>query len=220
MAEIVTFSLTQPLKIVPGTILIRCDTFMVERPGAGGYAIIIDGLLDKETMLITRGFANTDSETLTTHLVKLLAEQITENRAVVITRSQATWQTLSTKFQPFRLIRVLAYSAYAVADATRYAHVSAVTAQCLGHNVQDKLVIGNYVSPSENSDMIGKSSEATLEAMLRHPKIPGTDNQQIRRMVQETFNAAEAVDVASLQKSIDLATANDIPKDYGHGQES
>src|SRR3546814_4863622 len=58
-----------------------------------------------------------------------LAEEIKGNRAVVITRNQLVQQKLAEVFKPFKMIRFLANSPLAVADATRNAAVMAERVQ-------------------------------------------------------------------------------------------
>ncbi|MBT9137338.1 MAG: hypothetical protein DDT34_02428 [Firmicutes bacterium] len=212
MSGLLSFDLGRQLNLPNGTLLIRCDSVMVERPGAGGYAIIVDGMIAGETILKVCGKAETTTDALSEDMVRTIARTIRDNRAVVITRSESTFKLLSTKFSPFKLIRLIGYNSFAVSDATRHAHVSAIKAQYTKRDFIDEHQFSEYVGLLRDRGTAGDALKDAVRKIASNTKIGSNADPELTNLAQELLNAMETVDKLRLQETINKLTARDIPR--------
>lgn len=213
MSNLVTFAPGWNLDVPAGTLLVRADVHMNQRPGAGGFAAILEAADWKETILIRGGHPDTDTDKMIAELIRELAHEIRGNRAVVITRSKPIGQAMSQVFKPYRMIRLLGNSPLAVADATRHAAVMAERAQGTRKRQSDRLMTGRYGPNehySENQD-VGTVHNA-IQALLTAIKDDDLEKPGVLHAAQELLDAAEGAQKAQLGKALRSLTANDIGK--------
>ncbi len=213
MSSLLTNAPGWNIDVPAGTMLIRADVVMNQRPGAGGFAAIIEAKDLPETILIRGGTPDTTTDGMARVLIAKLAQEIRGNRAVVLTRNEPIGQILATAFKPFKMIRMLGNSPAAVADATRHAAVMAERVEGTRKDHFDRLLSARYeVSEhySENQD-IGTVHTA-LQNLLK--ALVGADLQKadVKRAAQKVLDASEHALKVKQREAIRSLTANDIPK--------
>ncbi len=202
------------LKVPVGTVLVRVDVVMNTRPGAGGYAAILEAADQKESVLLRGGIPETNTE----HMIKMLgirlAEEIQGNRAVILTRSSIMYSSLSMVFKPYKLIRLLGNSPLAVADATRHAHVMAERALCREEASEERMMMARFEPSKEefHNNQDTKTAHAALQTLLDTVGVSDLKSPSVQKAVQEVLEATENEVVAFHRDAIRQCTANDIPK--------
>lgn len=224
MSHLLSFPPGWNLEIPAGTMLIRVDIVMNSRPGAGGYCAIIEAS-DLHDIVILRGG---QPETETLRMMKLLAvrlaEEIKGNRAVIITRNQLAQESIAEVFKPYKMIRFLANSPLAVADATRHAAVMAERVQIrttlpFDHELymkpqDERLLVSRYVANSEefseNQDV--RPLQSAMQHLLSNVKFEALNSQRVVEASQAVLDAAETERLVNHKAVLKKITANDIPK--------
>jgi hypothetical protein len=224
MSNLLTFPPGWNLNIPAGTMLIRVDVVMNSRPGAGGYCAIIEASDLTETVLIRGGEPETDTVRIMKVLAVRLAEEIQGNRAVIITRNSLVKETLAEVFKPYRMIRYLANSPVAVADATRHAAVMAERVQQrtmlpAGHELymkphDERHLVAHHV---ENSEDFHESQDTQhVHSALQHlVSEVGFDSLKSKRVLeasQAVIDASERERQTQQIVALQSLTANDIAK--------
>lgn len=202
------------LDVPAGTIIARVDTVMNTRPGAGGYAAILEASDLKETILIRGGEAETDTERMLRILALRLAEEIHGNRAVIVTRSQSALQILGEIFKPYRMIRMLGHSPLTVCDATRHAHVMAERSLNRGAAHEERLLVARFEPNKEdfNENQDTKSMHSVLQHLIKMLGLKDLSNPAVQSAAQAVLTAAEREFAAHQKNAIRRMTTNDIPK--------
>lgn len=213
MSNLLTFAPGWNLDVPAGTLLVRADVHMNQRPGAGGFAAILEAADWKETILIRGGHHETTTDGMISDLIRELSHEIKGNRAVVITRSRPIGQAMSQVFKPYRMIRLLGNSPLAVADATRHAAVMAERSQITRRMHRDRLITERYgpnESYSENQDV--GTVHAAIQALLLAVGDDDLTKPSVIHAAQELLDAAEGAQKAQLRQALRSLTANDIKK--------
>lgn len=224
MSSLLTFPPGWKLKIPAGTMLIRTDIVMNTRPGAGGYCALIEAADLKEIVLIRGGESETDTLRMMKLLAVRLAEEIQGNRAVIISRNQLVQESLGDVFKPYKMIRFLANSALAVADATRHAAVMA-------ERMHQRSLLPSYhenymkshderhlITPqdaseedyNENQDV--KPLHAALQHLVTNVGFDSLNSKRTVDAAQAVVTASEKERLILHQHALEKITANDIPK--------
>jgi hypothetical protein len=213
MSNLVTHAPGWNLDVPAGTLVVRADVHMNQRPGAGGFAAILEAADWKESILIRGGHPDTTTDQMIADLVRELSHEIRGNRAVVITRSKPIGQAMSNVFKPYRMIRLLGNSPLAVADATRHAAVMAERAQGTRKEQRDRLMTARYESSehySENQDTA--TVHNAIQALLLAINDADLSKPSVVHAAQELLDAAEGAQRAKLREALGSLTANDIRK--------
>ncbi|AXK43769.1 hypothetical protein [Erythrobacter aureus] len=202
------------LKAPIGTMLVRVDVVMNTRPGAGGYAAIFEAADQKETVLLRGGIPDTNTEHMMKTLGVRIAEEIQGNRAVILTRSQVMYASLSTIFKPYKLIRLLGHSPLAVSDATRHAHVMAERALCRGEASEERLMMARFEPSREDfhNNQDTQTAHAALQKLIDTVGVSDLKSKNVQKAVQDVLDTTEEEVVAFHRDAIRKCTANDIPK--------
>lgn len=213
MSALLTFAPGWNHDVPAGTMLIRADVVMNQRPGAGGFCAIIEAKDLQETILIRGGTPDTTTEDMIRAMVSMMATEIKGNRAVIFTRSQPIGNLVATAFKPFKMVRMILNSPLAVSDATRQAHVMAERAERTNGDHYDRLLSARY-EPSEHyseaQDVV--TVHTAIQNLLK--AVAGADlkNPSVVKASQSVVDAAEGARVAKVREAIRGLTANDIPK--------
>jgi hypothetical protein len=224
MSGLLTFPPGWNLDIPAGTMLIRADVVMNTRPGAGGYCAILEARDLKDIVLIRGGEPETDTVRLMKILALRLAEEIQGNRAVIMTRNYLVQQSLAEVFKPYKMIRFLANSPLAVADASRHAAVMAERSlhrttlayadelYMKPHN--ERMLVARYEINGEefNENQDVKTVHAALQHLVNTVGFGDLDSQRVKDAAQAVVDAAEFERLTHQEHAIRALTANDIPK--------
>lgn len=224
MSHLLSFPAGWNLDVPAGTMVVRVDVVMNSRPGAGGYCAIIEAS-DLQDVVILRG-GEPESETL--RMMKLLAvrlaEEIQGNRAVIITRNQLAKEALAEVFKPFKMIRFLANSPLAVADATRNAAIMAERVQIrtslpFDHELymkphDERLLVSRYIPNSEdyNDNQDVKPLQAAIQHLVSNVGFDALNSKRVVEASQAVIDAAEEERLVNHQATLKKITASDIPK--------
>lgn len=202
------------LNVPAGTFLIRVDTVMNTRPGAGGYCAILEASDQKESIIIRGGHPDTDTNHMMQIIALRLAEEIEGNRAVILTRNQPMLQKLSAVFKPYPMIRILGHSPIAVSDATRHAHVMAERTVHIRKSHYEKMLYARFEPNkeefSENQD--SASMHAALQHLVKNVGFKDLKSDAVRIAAQATIDAAETETLMFQKEVVRRQTSNDIPK--------
>lgn len=213
MTPLLTFAPGWNLEVPAGTLLIRADVVMNQRPGAGGFAAIIEAADLTETVLVRGGIPDGTTDDLIKMLIGRLAVEIKGNRAVVITRSPPVGRELSTVFKRFKMIRMVLNSPLAVADATRHAAVMAERAERTKEAHMDRLLSARY-EPSEDHSETQDTGivHSAIQTLLRAVSGADLSKNDVSEAAQGVLDAAEKARLVRQRQTIQSLTANDIPK--------
>jgi hypothetical protein len=224
MSHLLSFPPGWNLEIPAGTMLIRVDVVMNSRPGAGGYCAIIEAADLQDIVILRGGEPETDTLRMMKLLAVRLAEEIKGNRAVIITRNQLAQQKLAEVFKPFKMIRFLANSPLAVADATRNAAVMAERVQIRTtlpfHHEQymkphdERLLVSPFVVNSEeyNENQDVAPLQSALQHLVTNVSFDALGSKRVVDACQNVLDAAEQERLVSHKSVLQKITANDIPK--------
>lgn len=213
MSALLTFAPGWNLDVPAGTMLIRADVVMNQRPGAGGFAAIIEAKDLPETILIRGSTPDTTTDGMHKLLVAKLAHEIKGNRAVILTRNRPTGQALATAFKAFKMVRMLGNSPAAVADATRHAAVMAERAERTQQDHFDRLQSLRYEPSehySENQDV--GSVHSAIQNLLQVISADDLRKPEVAKAAQKVLDAEKAARDARLREALRGLTANDVPK--------
>lgn len=186
MSHMLTFSPGWQIPMPAGTMLIRLDIAFKTRPGAGGYAMIIEASDLDEIVLIRGSQPQASTEDLVDLTLANLAKEVAKNRAVILTRNNVIAQKVSERIKPFRMLRVLGSHPLAVADATRHASVMAERADYVAQPQLERMVITRTIDPEDFDKIndaapilraIGTLVNATQNADLDNTKVLETANK-------------------------------------------
>ena len=213
MNPLLTFAPGWNLNVPAGTLLIRADVVMNQRPGPGGYAAIIEASDVSDTILLRGGIPDGTTDDLIRKMVRQLAHEIKGNRSVIITRSPAIGAELSSLFKKFKMIRMVLNSPLAVADATRHAAVMAERADQTKSTSDEQLISERFMKSEDYSEAqdAGIVHEA-IQKLLDAVKGANLDNSSISAAAQEVLNTAEGARLARQKKALHSLTANDVAK--------
>lgn len=201
------------LNVPAGTLLIRADVVMNQRPGPGGYAAIIEAADVSETKLLRGGIPDATTDDLIKRMVRHLAHEIKGNRAVVLTRSPAIGAEIATIFKKFKMIRMVLNSPLAVADATRHAAVMAERADQTKEVNDEQLISERYAKSEDYSEAqdTGVVHEA-IQRLIDTVKDVNLNNSSVSSAAQSLLDAAEGSRLARQRQALHSLTANDVVK--------
>lgn len=213
MNPLLTFAPGWNLKVPAGTLLIRADVVMNQRPGPGGYAAIIEAADVSETTLLRGGIPDATTDDLIRKMVWHLAREIKSNRAVIITRSPAIGNEIASIFKRFKMIRMALNSPLAVADATRHAAVMAERCDQTKESHDEQLISERFAksedfSEAQDTGLVHDAIQKLLDAV----KQANLNNTSISSAAQELLDAAEGARLARQRQALHSLTANDVVK--------
>lgn len=213
MNPLLTFAPGWNLEVPAGTLLIRADVVMNQRPGAGGFAAIIEAADLAETVLVRGGIPDGTTDDLIRILIGRLASEIRGNRAVVITRSPVIGRELGTIFKKFKMVRLMLNSPLAVADATRQAAVMAERAERTRETHLDRLLSSRYEPSEDHSDVQDTGIvHNAIQTLLKAVNGADIENSSVEKAAQGLLDAAETARLVRQREALRILTANDIPK--------
>jgi hypothetical protein len=213
MTPLLSYAPGWNLDVPAGTLVIRCDVVMNQRPGAGGYAAILEAADMMETILLRGGIPDGTTDDLVNLLVTRLAAEIRGNRAVILTRSPIIGTMLGKVFKQYRMIRMVLNMPLAVADATRHAAVMAERSEHLREFHEDRLLSARYAPCEEHSDNQDSGLvHAALQNLLKTVSGANLNKEEVQKASQNALDAVEAARVSRLRQTLRTNTANDIPK--------
>jgi hypothetical protein len=213
MSGLLTFAPGWNLKVPAGTVVVRADVVMNQRPGAGGFAAVVESSDSQETVLLRGGSPDTDTEAMIMVLITELAKEIRGNRAVVMTRNQPIGRAVSDAFKRFKMVRMVLNAPLAVSDATRHAHVMAERAQGTRRDHHDRLLFSKFEPKEDRTDNQDSGGvHAAIQTLINATDGANVNSEAVRKASQAYMDACHVEVKAKEQELLRSLTANDVPR--------
>lgn len=213
MSGLLTFAPGWNLKVPAGTVVVRADVVMNQRPGAGGFAAVLESSDSSETVLLRGGSPDTDTDAMIITLITELAKEIRGNRAVIMTRSPPIGKAVSAAFKRFKMVRMVLSVPMAVSDATRHAHVMAERAQGTNRDHLDRLMFSRFEPSEDHADNQDSGAvHAAIQTLLKSTSGANVNDPSVVKAAQAYMDACHAEVKARESDLLRSLTANDVPK--------
>lgn len=213
MSGLLTFAPGWNLKVPAGTVVVRADVVMNQRPGAGGFAAVIESSDGSETILLRGGSPDTDTDAMIIALITELAREIRGSRAVVMTRNAPIGKAVSAAFKRFKMVRMVLNAPIAVSDATRHAHVMAERAQGTNRDQLDRLLLARFEPSEEHADNQDSGAvHSAIQTLLNATAGANVNDPAVVNAAQKYMDACAAEVKAREGNLLRSLTANDVPK--------
>lgn len=212
MSHLLTFSPGWTLPVPAGTMLVRLDIAFKVRPGAGGFALILEAADLDELILVRGSVPHAHTEELVACALANLASEIGANRALILTRNHFVAQQISDQLKPFRMLRILASHPLAVADATRHAAIMAERADYTTNPETERMMASRKIEP-EDHDVIHDAAPIlkALQTLVRNVEPDKLDDPALQEKATNLLSAANESRLRRLARKIGKIVRNDIP---------